>query len=133
MSVLIKLLHREMYKMAEQDSKVIRVTDSTYNTLKEMSERTSIKMSTILELIFCEVQKQLDLMQSNKKLLFMSDLYIDKQTASLPKTIIRLSDACSFGLNDLTKEQRDEILKAFDYSTDGKFTDLREKKEVEKK
>jgi len=32
-----------------------------------------------------------------------------------------------FGLGNLTKEQLDEVLTAFGYSTDGKFTDLREK------
>jgi hypothetical protein len=106
----------------------ISVSQETLATWNELSERTRIPISRLLKEITENIQRQLDLMQTGRCLNFLSDLYIDKQTANLPKTIIRLSDANSFGLDHLTKEQRDEVLKAFDYSTDGKFTDLREKK-----
>ena len=81
----------------EEERKIIKVTASTWDTFKELSSRTRLDMMDLLASIAEQVQKQLDLLESDKRLLFMSDLYIDKNTANLPKTIIRLSDANSFG------------------------------------
>ncbi|MGD0644391.1 MAG: ribbon-helix-helix domain-containing protein [Candidatus Bathyarchaeia archaeon] len=105
----------------------ISVSPETLATWNELSERTRIPISRLLKEITENIQKQLDLMKPNTTLNFLTDLYIDSKTANLPKTIIRLSDANSFGLDHLTKEQRDEVLKAFDY--DEHFHDLREKPE----
>jgi len=108
-----------------ENRKVLWCTVQTADTFKELGKRTRLDMMDILEAIAESIQKQLDLMKPNVRLSFMSDLYIDKQTANLPKTIIRLSDANSFGLEAIPSELRNSVLKAFDYSTDGKFTDLR--------
>lgn len=106
----------------------ISVSQETLATWNELSERTRIPISRLLREITENIQRQLDLMQAGRCLNFLTDLYIDKNTANLPKTIIRLSDANSFGLDAIPNELRKEVLKAFDYSTDGKLTDLREKK-----
>jgi len=111
----------------------ISVSPESLATWNELSARTGIPISTLLKEITESVQKQLDLMQPNRKLLFMADLYIDKQTANLPKTIIRLSDANSFGFDQIPQELRKQVLDAFGYSTDGKFTDLTEKPEQTEK
>jgi len=105
----------------------ISVSQETLATWNELSERTRIPISRLLKEITENIQKQLDLMQAGRCLNFLTDLYIDKQTANLPKTIIRLSDANSFGLDAIPAELRKEVLKAFDY--DENFHDLREKKE----
>lgn len=108
----------------------ISVSPETLATWNELSNRTKIPISTLIKDITANVQKQMDLMQQGH-LLFLTDLYIDSKTANLPKTIIRLSSANSFGLDSIPAELRNDVLKAFDYSTDGKFTDLREKPTTE--
>ncbi|MGA2522906.1 MAG: hypothetical protein ABSF65_01985 [Candidatus Bathyarchaeia archaeon] len=107
----------------------ISVSPETLSTWNELSTRTGIPISTLIKEIAESVQKQLDLMQTNRKLLFMSDFY---NKDNVPKTIIRLSDYNSFGFDQIPQEYRKIVLDAFGYSTDGKFTDLREKKESEK-
>lgn len=110
----------------------ISASKETIKTWNELSKRTRIPISTLLREISESIQKQLDLLEPNKKLLFMADFY---KKDNVPKTIIRISDANAFGLDQIPSEFRNDILKAFSYSTDGKFTDLRdlEKKESEKK
>ena len=45
---------------------------------------------------------------------------------SLKNSTIRINASPIFSLNELPNELRKEVLTAFGYSTDGKFTDLRE-------
>lgn len=114
-----------------KNSTTISVSPETLATWNELSERTRIPISRLLREITENIQKQLDLMTRDRCLNFLTNLYIDSKVATLPKTIIRLSDANSFGLDSIPAELRSDVLKAFDYSTDGKFTDLREKPTVE--
>lgn len=90
----------------------LTVSQETLATWNELSERTRIPISRLLKEITENIQKQLDLMQTGRCLNFMSDLYIDSKTANLPKTIIRLSDANSFGLDGLPPEIRKEVLES---------------------
>ena len=89
-----------------KNSTTISVSPETLATWNELSEQTRIPISRLLREITENIQKQLDLMQAGKCLNFLTDLYIDKKTANLPKTIIRLSDANSFGLDALPPELR---------------------------
>ena len=108
----------------------ISVSPETLATWNELSERTRIPISRLLREITENIQKQLDLMQPNHTLNFLTDLYIDKHTANLPKTIIRLSDSNSFGLDSIPAELRNEVIKAFGYEIkDGHFVDTTEKPE----
>jgi hypothetical protein len=50
-------------------------------------------------------------MEKGKKLLFLSDLYIDPNVATLPKVIIRLSS--TMGLNDLPSEIQEAVSKQY--------------------
>jgi len=76
-------------------------------------------MILLLDDIFKQVQKQLDLMEPNKRLLFMADFY---NKDNCPKTIIRLSDALASSLEEIDPEMRKDVLKAFGY--DEKFHDI---------
>ena len=111
----------------------ISVSPETLATWNELSKRTRIPISRLLKEITENIQKQLDLMQSGRCLNFLTDLYIDKKTANLPKTIIRLSDANSFGLDALPPELRKEVLESFGYvhNEKGTLIDTTEKPEKE--
>lgn len=110
--------------MTEEKTKVIRVSTETLNTLKQLSNRTQIDMLTLLDDIFKQIQLQLDLMESGKKLLFMADLY---NKDNMPKVIIRLSDNIYSSLAEIPNELRAEIYKAFGYEwVNGHLKDLTE-------
>ena len=103
----------------------ISVSPETLATWNELSARTRIPISTLLKDISETIQKQLDLMESGKKLLFMADFY---NKDNVPKTIVRLSDAFTAGIP--SELNRDEVLKAFGYEMkDGHLIDTTEKKE----
>jgi len=105
--------------MGEEKSKVMRISNEAYATLTELSDRTRIPMVSLVDEIFESVQKQLDLMQINRKLLFMCDLYTRDR---MPKVIIRLSDANSFGFLgnlDVPNDVKRELQKRTDQE-DGK-------------
>ncbi len=109
------------------------VSPETLKTWNELSERTKIPISTLVKEITENIQKQLDLLSPSNRLVFFSDLYIDKKTANLPKTVIliRLSDSSSFGFDSIPDELKPLVLKAFGYKRgkNGELIDTTEKEE----
>lgn len=96
----------------------------------EFLARTHSEGTEAFHQFMSELRLLLDLMSSNNKLLFMFNM---NHEGTNKFVILRLSDANSFGLGSIPSELRNDVLKAFDYSTDGKFTDLREKPEQTEK
>jgi hypothetical protein len=114
--------------MTQQESKQIRVSAKTWETLRELSFRTRIDMGELVNAIFESVQKQIDLLKPSGTLAFLSDLYV-KDT--MPKTfvsLIRVSDAGSFGFDSIPSELKAQVLEKFGYKLEnGAFIDTREK------
>jgi len=90
----------------------------------EFLARTRCEGTEAFHQFMSELRLLLDLMSPTNKLLFMFNM---NHEGTNKFVILRLSDACSFGLDQIPPELRNDVLKAFNYSTDGKFSDLREK------
>ena len=114
-----------MITMTENDSTTFRIGNKGAETLREFCIRTHTSQIDFMNLLMEQVQLLLDLQESGKRLLWMVDLY---NKDNVPKVIIRLSDALYSSLDEIPPELQKKVLEGFDYSTDGKFTDLRGKK-----
>jgi hypothetical protein len=114
--------------MIEHDYSSIRVTVEAKKTWDEFLARTHSYGTETFSQLMEQLQLLLDIMEDGKKLLFLFDF--DNKNKMVH---IRLSDALMSSFAEIDPEMRAEILKAFGYSTDGKFTDLREKPKEEKK
>lgn len=101
------------FTVSEEDGQIFRLLKArTGYNLDEIFHMLAKEVKTIM----CE-----GIDPKASRLNFMID-------ADLKNTMVHLRfSPLYFGLDNLTKEQHDEVLRAFDYSTDGKFTDLRGK------
>lgn len=114
----------------ETDNTTIRVKKTSRATINEFCARTHTDVIDFIEALTTELQKQLDLMEPNKRLLWMVEFY---NKDNCPKTIIRLSDAFYSSLGEMPPELRASVLKEFGY--DERFNEVKkpeEKKEDEK-
>gem|GEM_PF-6522302 len=117
-------LHFSIVIIMEPESTTIRVKNTTAKTLREFCNRTQTNQIDLMTELGTQIQLLLDIMESGKKLLYLVDF--DNKNRMVH---IRLSDALMTCFDQIDPEMRTEILKAFGYSNDGKFTDLREKQQ----
>jgi hypothetical protein len=109
----------------ESDNTTIRVKKTSRDTINEFCERTHTNVIDFIDVLTTELQKQLDLCEPNKRLLYMVDFY---NKDNCPKTIIRLSDALASSLDEIPEELHEEIFQKFGYKVvNGHFIDTREK------
>jgi hypothetical protein len=101
----------------------VSVNEETSKILRFLSQKTKIDLIDIMD----EISKQIKIMledgiEDTPRINFMVD-------ADLKNSMVHLRFSPLYmGLDNLTLEQRNTVLKEFGYSQDGKFTDLREKK-----
>lgn len=110
--------------MTESETTTVRVKNEDKKTWDEFLVRTSTSGIDAFHLIMAELQKLLDLMTPNKRLLWMADM---DSHGSNRMVHIRLSDNLDSSLAEIPQELHDQIKKEFGYGPN--FEDLREKPE----
>jgi len=106
----------------------VSMDKDTQKMLRSISAKVGISQSQILEDFVKALYKLLsEGLESTQK------ISLTTWEVNLKNSTIRINASPIFSLNELPSELRKEVLTAFGYSTDGKFTDLREKKIGEQK
>lgn len=111
--------------MEQSDYSSIRVTADAKKTWDEFLARTHSYGTETFSQFMSELRLLLDLMEPNKKLLFMFNMNHEGTNRFV---ILRLSDNLCTSLDQIPFELHKDIMKQFGYSNDGRFTDLRESK-----
>jgi hypothetical protein len=106
-----------------ENQTTVSMDKDTQKLLRAISAKVCLSQSQLLEDFVKALYQLLSEGLEETHRISLTNWEID-----LAKSTIRINATPIFSLHELPSELRNEVLTAFGYSTDGRFTDLREKK-----